>query len=700
MILLVKITNYFFSYTSDIHSIMNIYTEMIMSKEKANKKYKSIKRQLSFKYMSLLLVTCLILLVSSLAVAQNLLINKSRTLLQVLATQTADDIDNIITLEKKNIALVATAPILTDKKISREEKLAYLDTVVKSHGYKRADLIDKHGKCFDNDGNIIDVSDREYFQVNQQGNSYISTPYISRSDGKLQVIVTAPIYKDNQFDGVLYFAKEANSLSGIVESIQFGNTGMGYMIDKNGTIITHNNMDMVTETYNFVTASESDASLTDAAELTQKMMAGEAGVGKYKESGIQKYIGYAPIKTVGWSVAIVSEESDVLSGLKSVSTIMISLVLITALVLIIVTTLISNSITLKLTNLQNQVEHMATGDFRTNDMIEACTDEISSIHHSIETTKKAVASMLGISQDCSNEIHAECSHLNEVSAKLVNETGCIKESINATSESCEHQVENLSQITATLTDFDQKINENVEVINAINSRAVSITNEAHTSTEEMHGLISFITDINAAFNNFVHEMNRMEDNMKTIDEMANLIGDISGQTNLLALNASIEAARAGEAGRGFAVVAEEIGNLAEKSKESTENIYRVIKDLYQQTKIMSEASDQLNHSLEQGKGNVDHTVEAFRSIISHVSEITPMINDMQAKFEVISMQKDDIIHRVNESTALSEEITASSQDVLSTTSSLVEMTEAMKSTIDTLADCVDRNQKSINEFNI
>ena len=155
------------------------------------------------------------------------------------------------------------------------------------------------------------------------------------------------------------------------------------------------------------------------------------------------------------------------------------------------------------------------------------------------------------------------------------------------------------------------------------------------------------------------QVNRRVEEVKGI--VATILS-ISSQTNLLALNASIEAARAGEAGKGFSVVADEIRQLSEQTKEATNKITDIIKDLNADAEKAAEGMEHSAGSIKEQSEMIDTTKDKFESIDAEMKSLTEVIASMEGAITAILQSTNTISENISNLSATSQEIAASSTE--------------------------------------
>ena len=190
--------------------------------------------------------------------------------------------------------------------------------------------------------------------------------------------------------------------------------------------------------------------------------------------------------------------------------------------------------------------------------------------------------------------------------------------IDAISASIDRISENVAQLTESANAVEDYNNSAERII----SELAKISKESGESIES----VKKQTDLT----------NQSAQQIRTATE---IIAGISAQTNLLALNASIEAARAGEHGSGFAVVAEEIRQLADQSKESTQQINTIVNELIENSDVSVEITERVTEAFEKQTEKLSETEEIFGKLNREIGQVGAAIGVINGETQDLKSHK-------------------------------------------------------------
>ncbi|WP_438823700.1 methyl-accepting chemotaxis protein [Bacillus sp. JJ1764] len=210
--------------------------------------------------------------------------------------------------------------------------------------------------------------------------------------------------------------------------------------------------------------------------------------------------------------------------------------------------------------------------------------------------------------------------------------------------------------------------------------------------------IKQIHAINHLMNNVSSEIKTLISRSQKIEEIVQMITEISDQTNLLALNAAIEAARAGEQGRGFAVVADEVKKLAEQSSNSTKEIAAIIAEMVENTNTTGIEINKTNLELQKGIELIGQSSVTFNEIMENIEKTGE-------KLEQLSNTSKDLVHKshaaaqnVMENKELSEEINQKNQVISSIMGDQIQVLEQMNTKVTQIDNIVKEYENILSKF--
>ena len=295
-----------------------------------------------------------------------------------------------------------------------------------------------------------------------------------------------------------------------------------------------------------------------------------------------------------------------------------------------------------------------------------------------------IAGQLGAaSQALVNTAQSESSSTEELSAiseNLLTSNAAMLDKSEQSKENLSNLEENSQNMELKMQDVDRISKELVEI---------SVSNE-----NALNKLMSMSAEVESSTNKTMEVTDKLLTESAEIGKTLDIINEIAESINLLALNASIEAARAGEVGRGFAVVAQEVGHLAENTKESLQNVNDVVtrvqngtndvskfmsqnaQQLLSQNKVIAETVKSIRNMMDLLKKSVDaiSQVDQIRETQSQVIQGTVAINEDIA--DRIPNENEEFANITSMEQSSSEEIHVLSEQV-EHINSMVEELEAL-----------------------
>ena len=287
----------------------------------------------------------------------------------------------------------------------------------------------------------------------------------------------------------------------------------------------------------------------------------------------------------------------------------------------------SRSIVRRLNSLSRVAQEISRGDL-SKEIPFLSQDEIRDLEEVFATMVKDLRDILSEIKRVSSQIEETGGNLSNLIDKVLANSREIDNSALAIAEGSEEQTL-IVQKTSLVVD---KSLEQMDVAARQSAQTVSKANEALIKTEtgeaNARETLSYLEDVLKQIVENAEPVYRLSNKVEKIKMVMSVMDEVSQKTDLLSLNASIEATRAGEMGKGFALVANEIRSMAENSKHSSNEIRRIVDDIFKDNEAVIDSLRKSEDNITKGRRIIHGIVGTFGEMLSGVKEIATEIKEV------------------------------------------------------------------------
>ena len=372
---------------------------------------------------------------------------------------------------------------------------------------------------------------------------------------------------------------------------------------------------------------------------------------------------------------------------------------VVVLVALIVSFFFGSHLVKPLKKIQAFAEDLSKGDMTTEVSVKQ-RNEIGRVADSLSVAQGNIHNLLQDINTVSGKINNALGNFSNMFGDMAQTIDQVSDAVNSIAGNVTDQASSTDTASGEVNVIADEIQRTNDEVMVLDKNTQDIKKLSETSMETLNHLIEVNTKARENITAMKDQTQATDQSIQRIRMAVDLINEISDQTSLLALNASIEAARAGELGKGFAVVAGEIGQLAQQSANSVEEVRQVITELLDNAGKSVEVMTEMSGSVDVQVTSINETQNIFTNLYRELDSCVSSVQSIDSMMDRMEKQRSNVTESLSVLNELAHDNAAVTEETASMSLELSKVVETSGDNIEELKHSVEILMDNLGKFKI